>query len=63
MRTTLQVLDLFENIIANFYVAEDKVIFSSARPYAIGDLHLTKREALNLLNEMIDLINEEFDND
>jgi hypothetical protein len=62
MRTTLAVLDLFEDTIATFDVSKDKVVFTSARPYAVGDLHLTKREAINLLNEIIDLIKEDFDN-
>lgn len=65
MRTTLQVLDEFEHSVCTFTVIpkRDKVIFRAQEAPAIGELHLTKREALNLLNEMIDLINEEFDNE
>jgi hypothetical protein len=61
MRTTLKVLHEFEENVCTFEILpkRDKVIFHAREAPAVGELHLTKQEALNLLNEMIDLINEE----
>ena len=57
MRTTLKLLDEFENKICRFIVQEDKVIF--IEPFkAVDSLEMTKKEAIKLLNEIIDVIND-----
>ncbi len=58
MRTTLKLLDEFENNISLFIVKEDKVIFKKALN-AVEEIEMTKQEAIKLLNEIIDLIDEE----
>jgi len=58
MKPTLRVLDEFENNMCRIMVTKDKVIFQKTSNF-VEDMELTTKEAINLLNELIDLIKEE----